>query len=401
MSAIVFKNPGEIDILSISSFGVSVKEGDSPIGFFGTGLKYAIAVLLRNDHEVTVHSGMDVVRFMLQRKQVRGKDFDFVAMSVNGKPSEHLGFTTELGKTWEMWMAYREIACNCKDEGGITSQEAATTYARKGETQVIVSGGEFARVHQNRHEFILEDVVQWCEGDVEIRNRHGSSFYYRGIRVQNMSRRGLYTYNNTGKMDLTEDRTLKHQWAPEYIIRGIIMRSDDEHFIRKCVTGHKDTLEGGMDYHGYSIAPSPMFLRVVGECQAERVIDLNLSALRVWKETTKQPFAPDEIGLTKVQLKSLEKALEFCAKIGFTIRDAYPVKFVESLGEGCLGMAHEKTIYIASKVFNHGGTKLLASTLIEEYLHLRHGWQDMSREMQNFLFDKVVSLGEELTGEPL
>ena len=44
---IVFENPGEIDIRSISTFGVSVKEGDNPIGFFGTGLKYAIVVLLR------------------------------------------------------------------------------------------------------------------------------------------------------------------------------------------------------------------------------------------------------------------------------------------------------------------------------------------------------------------
>jgi len=401
MSVVVFRNPGEIDILSISSFGVSVKEGDSPIGFFGTGLKYAIAVLLRNDHEVTVYSGKTEVRFMLQRQTVRGKDFDFVAMSVNDQPPQQLGFTTELGKTWEMWMAYREIACNCKDEGGTATQENAAPYAKAGETQVIVRGGEFAKVHRERHDFILEDAVSFSEGDVEIRQRTGSQFYYRGIRVQSLGKRAMHTYNNLGKMDLTEDRTLKYQWEPEYIIRQAIMRSDNETFIRKCVTGHKDTLEGGMDYHGFSIAPSPMFLKVVGECQAERVTELNQTALKVWQEHTKQPFAPDEIGLTKVQLKSLDKALDFCGNIGFPIRDAYPIKFVESLGEGCLGMAHEGTIYIAENVFNHGGTKLLASTLIEEYLHLRHGWLDMSRQMQNFLFDKVVSLGEELTGEPL
>ena len=36
---IVFENPGEIDVAAISTFGVSVKETDNPIGFFGTGLK--------------------------------------------------------------------------------------------------------------------------------------------------------------------------------------------------------------------------------------------------------------------------------------------------------------------------------------------------------------------------
>jgi len=401
MSVIVFKNPGEIDILSISSFGVSVKEGDSPIGFFGTGLKYAIAVLLRNDHEVTVHSGKDEIRFMLQRKEVRGKEFDFIAMAVNDQPPQQLGFTTELGKTWEMWMAYREIACNCKDEGGIASQEVAAPYARAGETHVIVRGGEFAKVHQQRHEFILEDAVWMHDGDVEIRNRPGAAFYYRGIKVQGLPRRGIYTYNNTGKMDLTEDRTLKYQWEPEYIIRQIIMRSNDEHFIRRCVTGHKDTLEGGMDYHGYSIAPSPMFLKTIGECQAECLTNLNETALRVWKDNTKQDIAPEEIGLTKVQLMSLNKALDFCGKIGFPIRDAYPIKFCASLGEGTLGMAYNGTIYIAERVFHLGGTKQLASALIEEYLHLRHGWEDMTRPLQNFLFEKMVSLGEELVGEPL
>jgi hypothetical protein len=51
MSAIVvFENPGEIDAAAIRTFGVSVKEGENPIGFFGTGLKYAIAILLRTGH---------------------------------------------------------------------------------------------------------------------------------------------------------------------------------------------------------------------------------------------------------------------------------------------------------------------------------------------------------------
>jgi hypothetical protein len=74
---------------------------------------------------------------------------------------------------------------------------------------------------------------------------------------------------------------------------------------------------------------------------------------------------------------------------------------VESLGEGCLGLAEGQTIYIAERVFHMGGTKQLASTLIEEYLHLRHGWKDLTRELQTFLFDKLVSVGEELVGEPL
>lgn len=39
--------------------------------------------------------------------------------------------------------------------------------------------------------------------------------------------------------------------------------------------------------------------------------------------------------------------------------------------------------------------------MIEEYIHLRHGWEDLTRELQSFLFEKLVSVGEELVGAPL
>lgn len=401
MSLIVFTNPGEIDVVSMTSFGVSVKEGDNPIGFFGTGLKYAIAVLLRTEHEITVHAGATEVRFVLLRQQVRGKDFDFVGISINDAPPVQLGFTTELGKTWEMWMAYREIACNCKDEGGAITQANGAPYPRAGETHIVVRGGEFAEVYANRHRFILEDAPAFSVGNVEVRARQGSDFYYRGVRVHDIGQQGLFTYNNTGRMQLTEDRTLKEQWEASQCVRNTILRADNEDFIRACVTASDKTLEGGMDHHGWGIAPSEAFLKVVGECRAQRMFDLNATALKVWRDATKQSIEPDEIGLTKVQLKSLERALDFCNTIGFPIRGAYPIKFCESLGEGGLGLAQNGTIYIAERVFHLGGTKQLASTLIEEYLHLRHGWKDMTRELQSFLFDKMVSLGEELVGEPL
>lgn len=45
---IIFRNAGTIDPKSITTFGVSSKENPGAIGFFGTGLKYALAILLRH-----------------------------------------------------------------------------------------------------------------------------------------------------------------------------------------------------------------------------------------------------------------------------------------------------------------------------------------------------------------
>lgn len=400
---ICFSNAGEIDTASITSFGVSVKDGDSPIGFFGTGLKYAIAVLLRLKHKVTILSGHKSFEFGLQKRTVRGVDFDFVSMIEDGGEPVQLGFTTELGKQWLPWMAYREIACNCKDEGGEVVAGKTSIAQASNKTTIIVTGQEFAEAHSNRGDFLLETPALLTVDSVEVRDTPGHVFFYRGIRVHQMPRTALYTYNSVGKLDLTEDRTLKDQWQAEACARRAILRASDRNFIRRCVTAHEQTLEGGMDYHGWSIAPSKEFLEVVGEAVSQRRGSVNETAVKLWREMTKQPFVPNEIGLTGVQLKSLHRSLEFLEGIGFKVKDAYPIKFTDSLGDGVLGLADQEsqTIWIAERVFQIGGTKQLAATLMEEFIHLRHGWRDMSRELQNFLFEKVVSIGEELTGEPL
>lgn len=398
---IVFTNPGEIDIRSISTFGVSVKEGSNPIGFFGTGLKYAIAVLLRTGHRVTVMSGETVVNFAIAPQEVRGQSFDFVTMAIGDGEPVAIGFTTELGKQWELWMAYREIACNCKDEGGTSSYESYMVDPKAGHTQIIVQGDEFEGVFANSHRFILEDEVLFKSGSLEVRNRPSNHFFYRGVRVSELRAKSLYTYNELSKIELTEDRTVKSSWEMIHRIVAGVLASTDKQFLRNVVTAADNTFEGSLDFHGWGRQPSDEFIEVVGDCMADRMLKVNATALKVWKDATKSEFSPREIVITSVQQQSMDRALNFCGRIGFQIRDAYPIRVVESLGEGVLGLAENETIFIAERVFQIGGTKQLASTLIEEYLHLRHGWRDLTRELQNFLFEKLVSVGEELVGEPL
>lgn len=398
---IIFENLGEIDARSISSFGVSVKDSDNPIGFFGTGLKYAIAVLLRTGHDVTIYSGLSIIRLGVKSEQVRGQDFDFVTMAIDGGAPVGIGFTTQLGKLWQVWMAYREIACNCKDEGGSIASAQAEPAPEAGITKIIVNGAPFAEAYADRASVILEDEPFLTVGTTEIRNRPGEDFFYRGVRVHQHNARGLFTYNDTGALELTEDRTCKDHWQPRVRIIRAILRADDDAFIRACVTAPEHTLEKDLDFHGWGITPSKAFLAVVGDCMSDRLTKVNRTAEKVWSDATQQAYSPREVVMTKVQHASMERALDFCAGIGFQIRGSYPIKVVESLGSGTLGLAKDQTIFIAERVFQIGGTKQLAATLIEEYLHLRHGWADLTRELQSFLFEKLVSIGEELVGEPL
>lgn len=397
---IFFENTGEIDIRSISTFGVSVKEGDNPIGFFGTGLKYAIAVLLRTGHKVKIHSGRSVVRFGVQSDDIRGKTFELVTMAVDDQTPSPIGFTTELGKQWQLWMAFREIACNCKDEGGAGRYTKTAPAPEAGSTHLIVEGQDFEAVFADSHLFILADEPAFTVGSTEVRNRHSQHLFYRGVRVMDLPRPALFTYNLNTKIDLTEDRTVKHPWEVSHRIAQSILQATDKRFIHDCITAAENTFEAELDLHGWGYTPSAEFLETVGKALSDKMCKVNATAMRVWKDATRQEVAFDELTLTRVQQASMERARQFCERMGYAIH-TYPVKVVESLGDGALGLAQDGTIYIAERVFEIGGAKQLAATLIEEYLHLRHGWKDCTRELQNYLFEKLVSVGEELVGEPL
>ena len=95
-----FSNPGEIDPRMWATFGVSVKESAGAIGQFGTGLKYAIAVLMREGRSLEIVSKGNRYVFGVKQTDIRGKDFMQITCN-----SEMLPFTTHLGAKWELWQA--------------------------------------------------------------------------------------------------------------------------------------------------------------------------------------------------------------------------------------------------------------------------------------------------------
>lgn len=398
---IIFQNDGDLDPLSIKTFGCSVKQTNNPIGFFGTGLKYALAVLLRTGHSVTLQTAGMSMEFGVQPVEIRGTSFKLVTLK--GEP---LGFTTDLGKLWENWMAYRELYCNSKDEpGGVVFESNTVPPVEQGKTRLIVSGPEIVSSHNKRNEFILEDRVPdfVLGGGVEIFDRPSTYIYYRGIRVSRTPTPSMFTYNLTCGMELTEDRTLKEPSQAYYKIARAVLSTAPVEVLERILLASRQTLESSFDYHGWSTQPSEEFLKTVGNLCRDNIGQINPTALRVYRDRG-LGFNIRKCKLTRVQEKQLIRAIDFCERIGFPLRDEYPIIVVESLGSaGHLAMADRRTqsIYITVEVFSSGGTKAVASALIEEYLHLKHNLDDCTRELQNFLFNRLVSLGEEVIGEPL
>lgn len=402
---ILFENEGELDMRAATILGVNVKESDDPIGYFGEGFKQATAVLLRNHQRLIIHSGLSVYEFFHTPEVVRGKEFGLVVMrDMNSGEEQRLGFTTEIAKDWEMWMAYRELYCNCKDEAGKGGRRIVKMpEPAEGKTHVIVIGDAFENEHERRHNFILE-VAPWLEQEeVEIHKRPSQAFFYKGIKVAELSPASRFTYNVFGRLPLTTDRTCKSHYQMENRVAKAIVLSDNRQFLKALIdTGSKSCFETSIDLsYSTSYEPSETFLRVIGEAVKAKTCHVPENLYRFWRKHAEKGSeeGPRQITLTEIEQKQLDKAIPFCHRMYYFV-EVGELIFTDGLGAGVLGAVIDNQIYIDREAFTYG-TKTLAATLIEEYIHKHHSLNDCSREMQEHLFQTLVSMQERIDGEPL
>lgn len=391
---IVFRNKGSIDPRSITTFGVSSKGSDTAIGYFGTGLKYAIAILLREGCTIDIFTGGQHLQFGTSEQRVRVDDFTFVTM--NGDP---LSFTTELGKNWETWQAIRELWCNCLDEQGEAfSSEYFDDAPTEDETVILVSGRAAVEAWSMRDTIMLGGKPILQTEHVDVYQGQSKHIYYKGVRVHDLSRPSMFAYNIKSSIELTEDRTMKHgSLGGWYVAKGVATLSDRA-FLDRTLTASDDWFEHYLDFG--SVAASDDFSGIVQQMARMQTPGLNHSATNCARFDTNVLLDDlPRMAITPVDNLRLKKAITFAKSIGFAV-DEYEIVSIEHLGEGVLGRAANGKIYLSKIVFMQG-TKMVAGTLIEEFIHLRHSLHDETRSMQNFLFDSLVSLGEQLTGEPL
>lgn len=254
---ITFRNKSILPLECIKTFGVSAKENEHPIGYFGTGLKYAIAVLLREGCEIEIIRDGRIHRFDKRKGDIRGKEFEFIYMD-----GDMLPFTTELGKNWALWQAYRELYSNCMDEQG---EVTVDMHSHTGGTEICVTG--LHDVHEKRGEFILLSKPKYELEDLEIHESETPGIFYKGIRVLTLPTK--FSYNILSDLTLTEDRTAA-QWDVSYAITRAITTTDNTDAILDVLTIADNTeyFEPKLDYSKY-VTPSAPFMRLVAKLKVK------------------------------------------------------------------------------------------------------------------------------------
>ena len=265
-----------LDLRAFTTFGLSSKpNSNNPIGKFGTGLKYAIATLVRTGHNVRVFIGSDEYEFYKRSDKFRGEEFQQVMMRKRNSFLKRwqyieLPYTTEHGKFWKVWQAFRELHSNTLDEGGTTEFVDAFSVVDASCTTIVVDGDEYHQAYMDRNTTFLPNALTKREGDdkVQVFNEPSKHLYWRGIRVHDFEKPTLYTYNILADTELTEDRTWKYTYQIHQHIAGYVARSKDERLISAIVSAPNTVFEGKLDFSYAYESPSAEFNKVMAKKRA-------------------------------------------------------------------------------------------------------------------------------------
>lgn len=273
MKTVVFSTPGTLDLRGITTFGMNAKPNSTnPIGYFGTGLKYAVAVLAREEIPMVLLINGTRWTIEVSNTTFRDKQFKEIFLKRHTKlgfgKSIKLPFTTEFGKNWGLWQVFRELHSNTLDENGgtfVVTDETPAIVPEKHRTIIYVQSGKFAEEYANRSKTFLIPKAEPIAKDetLEIYPYPSKHIYYRGIRVVDLKEKeySQFTYNILSHIDLTEDRTAKSEYAIKWFLSEWIAKNAPEKLTEAVINSREKTLEKTFDYT-YA-APSKLFLDTV------------------------------------------------------------------------------------------------------------------------------------------
>jgi len=368
---IYFGTPGPLDPRAVLTFGLSAKETENPIGYFGTGLKYALAILAREGARVTIN-GVPIRKIP---STFRGKAFDELALGELKLP-----FTTELGKNWKLWMAFRELYSNTLDERGAISDRPVQF-----ETIIAVDSSAFEELYHRRFEFFIrpERKPLYSNDVLEIYEGETNSVFLKGIKVFETAKHCNFTYNFLRKLTLSEERTADYFSITNHAGTGLAACTNKA-ILRKVLIAGSQDFEHHFNYSIYELF-SKEFREAAVAHRTHQDLNPNLIAvLQNWR--VNELNVDDHEGWTPKQQEMLRVASDYLAEAGYSLPQIYRCN---SFGETVLGRAHKGCIWLTDGAFASGPRDLL-NTLLHEHLHIASGHADETRAFEDYIVEEIL-----------
>ena len=442
---ILIQNDGEIETNSFELIGASTKRNDNTkIGFFGSGLKYSIAYMMRNDIKFRIFSGNTEVLFTTVSDTLKGQNFDRIC--INGKTTS---FTVTMGPTWkEDWFVLREIYCNALDENGCQIiKETHDINTSEGKTRIYIEQTDKLKelcdnwdsYFSDEREPLFEtesvytsslgsgDFDGSTEQKVKVFSKTNGVLFRKGIRVYD-SKNLMYDYG-VEFVAINEDRTASSAYALDYCLCSIVAAMPDEEYVKNVLRSALDditskeygSLIDGTSSTKYSdkwIKFSEENMLVVKEKSGKYTEQIGRTQKEVFylpqifcRNLKKKHPSINILGMgallgdisfdevepnSKMQylINEVKKSLE---EMKYEI--SYDIIVADIHNDTVLGLADKqnKRIIIGTRTFDMGRREI-AMTMIEENEHLISGHGDESRAFQTHIFSQWLKSMEDNNG---
>lgn len=405
MKYLKIQNDGELDIRLVALMGGTTKADDKfKIGQFGTGLKYTLAFLYRNNLDFKIFVGDQEVKLHTETEVIRGESFEIICINGN-----RTSITTKMGEDWQAWMIVRELWCNALDEGGASKEVTGTATGEPGKTSFFIQvDTQIADVlkHWDKY-FIHNTPVLFSSRNYKIYPGGNSlRFYKNGVLIyENTDTPALYSYD-IADAEINELREYRgNQTQPIVYCLSAIGK--------QCVQNFLDSVEGNhfeykMDWHWFQTM-SNGWQEAIGTAKIITAKSLDtLKARGVKVDEAGLIIVPEKlykklcdqfegIGATSVAAgindfyEDFDEKIESRIKQGLAILEACGYNFHPELefiygffeDKTTLAQIHLKTkkIYV-SKAFIQKPLIEVVAMLIEENEHFNTGLTDETRAFQ-------------------
>jgi hypothetical protein len=447
MKWLMIENNGELNPHALTLMGASTKRHDnSKIGFYGSGNKYAIALLLRLGVPFEIFSGTRAIIPVTERIEFGNEVFDKIKFNVETEvpgcfmPIE-TSLTVQMGPQWEPWFAVRELYCNAVDEGGCQVVPMTSTVAgAEGKTRFFIGINEHIEpVLSKWNTYFSSDRIDL------FAELPGVRLYFRQNKGMRVYRKGILVYENdklnsvfdydVDEAQINESRVLENTYYLQWNLQRTIAAHGDRDVIKRLLLGmhmaeleKTELFEKGMDFRygitnnvdnwkgaidGFQFVNSNVAGRYADEVKQDSTLILPSALLHILQDSVNEELPAYGIPrkgvvscfkpfvLNEDQIMVLTNATRFLKNAGVTITSEIKVVRFDDDGDR-MGMADMggKIIYVGSRAFDQG-TKIVARVILEEHVHITERLHDETRNLQNYLFDKWMTEMELRTGQYL
>lgn len=422
MKFLEIKSKGEMQIEALTLIGASTKRGDdSKIGMFGSGLKYAIAAIVKQDIPFVIFSGKNEIRIGTQEVDFGGKVFNQIL--INGQPTS---LTDSMGTDdWEGAFPFiREIYSNALDEDEYATAKLVEDFTpEEGVTTFVLSVNDDIRhIINNFQEYFsnpntaLENIEDY--GSI-LPKRKDLKIYRKQILChQDENINSIFSYD-CDKVEINESRVVRNIYQVYSQVGYMLERMQNKSLIRQWINGiaggndglfeHKCVLES---WQSNEINPAlkevlleskyyPVELRSeLSEQDKEGRLGIQLSLIKRFLKHTPDidviGITVDRNGQANKKITEITPSTRLFDKVADSLailkstnyksRLRNEIKYTDFKNENVLGQARNGFIYLSTKLEDYSEAEV-AKVIIEEQEHLISGQDDETRAFQNHLFN--------------